>query len=237
LSRMFEFVTSTWNPLGGACPHQCIYCWSRRLERRYGLEKYQGRPRLIRKELNRRFRDGDFIFVCDMLDLFAEKVPARLIREILHKIREHPKTRFLLQTKNPRGYVPFLAFNEIPRNAILGATIETDRFHFNTPSTLENYYEISSAVPPGWRLITMQRIAEAHTYHSLFISIEPILDFTEDFAEQIRMVRPWAVAVGYDNYHNRLPEPPLEKTKRLIEDLEEFTRVYRKTLRPAWYEK
>jgi len=238
-SRMFDFITETWNPLGGSCPHQCVYCWSmskKGLVNRYNMKKYQGSIRLIEKELDRKFKPEEFVFVCDMLDLFAEKVPIWIIRKILVKIREFPKTRFLLQTKNPRGYIPFLAWNEIPRNAVLGATIETDMLLFNTPSTLENYYEVSSAVPPSRRLVIMQRISEAHTHHRLFISVEPILDFTEDFAEQIRMIKPWAVAVGYDNYGHRLPEPPLEKTLRLIQELEKFTTVYRKTIRKAWWE-
>ena len=29
-SRMFDKVTSTWNPVTG-CLHSCSYCWSRRL--------------------------------------------------------------------------------------------------------------------------------------------------------------------------------------------------------------
>jgi len=246
LSRMFSFISQrngkpcTFNPLGGRCPHNCVYCWSmgeKGLVNRYDMKKYQGQFELYKSEFRRDFKPGEFWFVQDMSDLFAEGVPVRYIRETLGIIREFPKTRFLLLTKNPRGYVPFLSFNEIPWNAVVGATVETDMIHFDTPSTFKVYREISNAVPPSWRLVIMQRISEAHTHHRLFISVEPILDFTEDFAEQIRMVRPWAVAVGYDNYHNRLPEPPLKKTLRLIEDLEKFTKVYRKTLRKAWYEK
>ena len=237
MSRMFPFITETWNPLGGRCPHRCIYCWSRRLEKRYGIKKYQGSFRLIEKELNRKFKPGAFVFVQDMSDLFAVEVPSELIRVILRKIGEFPKTNFLLQTKNPSCYIPFLFSFEIPENAVLGTTIETDSCHFYTPSPFKCYWQISDAEDPELRLIAMQRIAEKHTGHRIFISIEPILDFTKDFAEQIRMIKPWAVAVGYDNYGNRLPEPSLKKTLHLIQELEKFTIVYRKTLRKAWWEK
>jgi len=44
------------------------------------------------------------------------------------------------------------------------------------------------------------------------------------------------VYVGYDNYDNRLPEPPLKKTLMLLDDLSEMTFVVRKTIRPAWFE-
>ena len=52
----------------------------------------------------------------------------------------------------------------------------------------------------------------------------------------IRDINPFMVYVGYDNYGYRLPEPPLAKTLRLIRELESFTIVVRKTLRPAWNE-
>lgn len=240
MSRMFPFITETWNPLGGSCPHQCVYCWSQSkkgLAYRYNMKKYVGAPRLIEKELNRKFKPGEFVFVCDMLDLFAGNVPIFFIQEILRKIRRAPQTMFLLQTKNPRGYIPFLAFNEIPRNAVLGATIETCTSSFNTPSTIHYYSEISKADSPVMRLAWMHKIAEENTHHKIFISIEPILDFSlEIFVNAIKVTKPWAVAVGYDNYHNQLPEPPLQKTLRLIEELEEFTTVYRKTIRKAWWE-
>ena len=47
-----------------------------------------------------------------------------------------------------------------------------------------------------------------------------------------RRFRPWAVAIGYDNYNNGFPEPPLSKTMQLIDELESLgIKVYRKTLR------
>jgi len=70
----------------------------------------------------------------------------------------------------------------------------------------------------------------------IFISIEPILDFNyEPFVAELLKIRPWAVAVGMDNYGNRLPEPALAKTMQLIERLEKAgIKVYRKTLREKW---
>jgi hypothetical protein len=68
------------------------------------------------------------------------------------------------------------------------------------------------------------------TSRPLFISIEPGLDFDFDDMAWLEELRPWGVAVGYDNYGNHLPEPPLGKTWRLIEWLEGFTTVYRKNL-------
>jgi len=48
------------------------------------------------------------------------------------------------------------------------------------------------------------------------------------------LIQPEFVAVGYDNYNNHLPEPPLEITENLIHGLEAYEiKVYRKTLREA----
>jgi len=70
-----------------------------------------------------------------------------------------------------------------------------------------------------------------------FISIEPILDFDLDiFVDWIKDIKPFMVYVGYDNYNNKLPEPPLRKTEELIKTLSNFTAIVKKTIRPAWFE-
>ena len=79
MSRMFPFVTVTWNPIGGECSHKCVGCWARAFAKRHGWSKYQGEPRIDEKQINRRFKKGDFVFVQDMSDLFAEDVPREVI--------------------------------------------------------------------------------------------------------------------------------------------------------------
>jgi hypothetical protein len=68
-----------------------------------------------------------------------------------------------------------------------------------------------------------------------FISIEPIMDFDREcLLPWLNIVHPWAIAIGYDNYNNGLPEPPLAKTRELIESLRKRRiTVYEKTLREA----
>jgi len=247
MSRMFEFVTLTWNPLaGGPCPHQCVYCWSmgpKGLVKRHGMKKYQGPFRLVEKELKRRFKLGSFVFVCDMLDLYANSVPTRLILKILDVQRNNPDVKFLNLTKNTWRYLRLAEEKEIPPNAVLGATVETDFYRFGTPKSKIEYEEISKARPPQERLNDLWKLSRI-VDNPIFISVEPILDFsTIDYGwlpkktKKIGMIQPWAVAVGYDNYGHCLPEPPLEKTLRLIEELEKFTTVYRKTIRKAWWER
>jgi len=184
------------------------------------MAKYQGEPRLTENVI-RHFKPDDFVFVCDMCDLFGEWVPVDLIKIVLGRIASSPAA-FLLLTKNPHRY--FIMQDFLPKNAILGATVETN----------QTGYCASHAPHPGNRLYHM-RVLRRYSRNRLFLSVEPILDFDDDFAEKIIDVLPWAVAVGYDNYDNHLPEPLLAKTMQLIDRLEKAgITVYRKTLREAW---
>jgi len=238
MSRMFSFITRTWNPLGGRCPHSCVYCWSmgkRGLVNRYNMQKYQGGPWLIEKELNRRFKPGEFVFVQDMSDLWAREVSSELIAKVLDVVEASPHATFLFLTKNPERYLEFVG--QLPPNAVLGATVETDRSYFEHERYGERLYEeISQAPLPALRLHAMEKLKELRQ-NRLFISIEPVLDFDLGiFIDHLWRIHPWAVCVGYDNYGYRLPEPPLNKTMQLIEKLKAFTRVICKTIRLAWWE-
>ncbi|MCC6051591.1 MAG: phage Gp37/Gp68 family protein [Thermofilum sp.] len=225
-SRMFPEVTETWNPVTG-CTHLCRYCWARRLAstRLKHLERYRDgfKPRLNREELGRRFKPGGFVFVSDMGDLFCSGVPDEWIELVLARIAEHPKTRFLLMTKNPARYLDFL--EAVPGNALLGATIETDLD--------AGYSSVSKAPPPSRRLQAMIELE----WHSKVISVEPVLRFTGEFPLLLAEAKPLWVYVGYDNYSCKLPEPPLSATRWLIRTLRGLgVEVREKTLRPSWRE-
>lgn len=235
---MFPFITKTWNPLGGECLHHCVYCWAQGpegLAKTRNMEKYLGKTSLINKEFKRKtmFSGHAFIFVCDMLDLFGRWVPNLYIIRVLNFCRDQKPTPFLLLTKNPEAYFHF--FDNIPFNCYMGCTIESNR----------DYPELSRAPPQSKRLELMVKLSHAiYRNHILqqgriFISIEPILDFDyEPFVSKLLKMHPWAVAVGYDNYGNKLPEPSLVKTMQLIDRLEKAgITVYRKTLREAHSER
>jgi protein gp37 len=179
-------------------------------------KKYQGKPRLITHELTRKFAATDFVFVCDMTDLFGHWVPAEIIEAILAYIRKSP-AKFLLLTKNPGRYREF----EIPENCVCGATIESDIDHELTgpPEAFRLEYLWEVEIPCSQKMV----------------SIEPIMEFSRYFAQRLLNIKPAFVAVGYDNYCNKLPEPSLEKTMQLIGLLEKAgVKVFRKSLREAW---
>ncbi len=207
----------------------CVYCWARRLAetklrntRRY---KNGFKPRLNPEEFKKTFNPGEFVFVVDMGDLFCETVPDSWIRKVIEHISKFPKTHFLFLTKNPVRYRDFIG--EFPPNAILGATIETNR------DDLYLKHKISQAPPPSERYRAMRDL----NWPKKFISIEPILDFDlEGFTQWITEIKPMIVYVGYDNYNNKLPGPPLSKTTQLIDKLLNHTLVIKKTIRRAHYE-
>jgi len=221
--RMFSFITETWNPLaGGPCPGECSYCWATGLKNRYKYSKYLGAWRVDEKVVGKTFKPGAFVFVQDMGDLWAPTVPFSIQRKVLTNITENPNSTFLLLTKFPEGYEAYE--DGIPDNVVLGITMETNR----------SVSKFSKAPPPYDRLISFGNATKDNGIRG-FISIEPIMDFDREiFLPWLNLVHPWAVAVGYDNYSNGLPEPPLAKTRELIGSLRRRgIAVYEKTLREA----
>jgi len=233
--RMFGMVTKTWNPITG-CLHRCVYCWARRLveTRLKNTKKYRKcgfSPTIHMEEFKVTFKPNELVFVSDMGDMWGEWVSSDWIMKVLEHVRKFPKTKFLFLTKYPRRYLNFSGLLKKLDNVILGATIETDR-------TIDYLaWKISEAPAPDARMAAMWAL-RLRGFKNLMVSIEPILDFRlETFVDMILKIEPEFIYVGYDNYNNKLPEPPLEKTLRLIKELRDqgFT-VYEKTIRKAWYE-
>jgi len=220
MTRMLTEVTQTWNPVTG-CLHGCRYCWGRRLALGRLRKHYPNGfvPRFRPKKLRARFKPGDFVFVCDMSDLFGDWVPGEWIKRVLEVIEKHPDSTFLMLTKNPARYHAF----SFPEWVVLGATIESD----------VAWPRIGSAPDPLRRAESMISLRGRKS-----VTVEPILDFSLNrFAGILKMINPDVIWIGYENYGCRLPEPPLWKTLKLIERLRESgIEVREKTLRPAWWE-
>jgi DNA repair photolyase len=210
-------IDRTWNPIVG-CLHHCSYCWAKRLvetklkdTRRY---KDGFKPELFEHELEKRFRNK-FVFVTDMGDLFGNWVPSEWIIKVIDAIKKSPSSLFLFMTKNPKRYNEFLSL--YPDNVVLGATIESNREYnvSNTPKAAERYQALRDL-----------------KFNNKMVSVEPIMDFDlETFVQWISDIKPILIHVGYDNYSNNLVEPPLSKTKQLIDNLRKFTAVKILTLR------
>ena len=204
--NMYPWVTHTWNPIRGRCPHGCKYCYMKRYWNRLG------NPYLDEKSLKDKLGEGNIIFVGSSIDMWADEIPDEWILRVLQHCLKYPNT-YLFQSKNPRRFLHFISEYEdfIPRNVIWGTTIETNR----------DLQSISKAPSPYQRYSMMIWIKR-----KTMISIEPIMDFDlNTMVEWIYSIRPLFVSIGADSKGNNLPEPPSYKIKALIDKLEKITEV------------
>lgn len=222
MSRMFLIdgcPMVTWNIFVG-CLFNCVYCSARKLalNRLRGTERYKEGfdPQFVWKVLNRRFRDGSFVFIAYMGDISWAGPEA--VQLILEKVASMPGVRFLVLTKDPSCYTRWgeeWGF-EPPENLYLGATIESNFDH-----------GVSKAPPPEQRYQVMRDLQ----VEKKFISIEPIMNFhLATMVKWMKEIRPQIIEIGPDNYHNNLPEPAWangavpapQKVKWLLEKLRDF---------------
>lgn len=194
--NMYPFVTHTWNPIKGKCPHDCLYCYMKRFP--------QKEMRLAEEEFKTHLGKDNFIFVGSSTDMFANAVSSNWIERVLNHCRMY-RNKYLFQSKNPKRFEEFC----FTQNTIFGTTIETNRDYKVSiaPSVEERKWWISE---------TKVRM----------VSIEPIMDFDlEEFVKWIKEIDPLFVSIGADSKGHDLKEPDDVKTKMLIAGLKEFTEV------------
>ncbi len=195
--NMYSFITHTWNPIRGKCPHDCIYCYMRGLP--------VGEIRLVNEELKTNLGEGNFIFVGSSTDMWANEIAGYWLEQTLIHCRQFAN-RYLFQSKNPQRFTEF----EFPPDIILGTTIETNRL-----------YNISKASPVGERVTWMKELTLPK-----MVSIEPIMDFDLSYlVDWIRQISPEFISIGADSKGHKLPEPTAEKCHQLIAELDKFTKV------------
>ena len=204
--NMYNWVTHTWNPIRGKCPHECNYCYMRPLWKRQKSEKQILDEKCLKDDLG----SSNFIFVGSSTDMFSDKVPTEWIIKVLEHCNKFPNNTYLFQTKNPKRFFDFSTF---PKKTIFGTTLETNWNH---------KFMLSKAPSPYIRFREIMKCMSDRT----MISIEPIMDFDLDgFVEMLMVLQPKFVSIGADSKGCNLPEPTLEKVKKFIEKLEDFTEV------------
>ena len=243
MTRMYQFVTKTWNPFSG-CLFNCHYCWARRMAKRLPCKRCRSFIPHFHPERFKKIPKSGFVFVGDMGDLWwaayiSESAEYRwllddlldLITETLRKSKNaHKRLAFFFETKAPEVYLHYWPFDEWDGYEVWASvTIETNRAELTR--------RFSKAPDPEKRFHDMYEFAL--NWPLTHISIEPIMDFDLDVVlDWVERIEPMKVSIGYDNYGHRLPEPPLSKTLELIRRLREIVpEVETKTLRRAWHEK
>ena len=204
--NMFEWTTHTWNTVKGACPHGCSYCY---------MKRWGPQPELHfdEKELKTDLGTGNFIFTGSSCDLFAYAIPVRWIHDTLTHCRKYDANRYLFQSKNPERI--YNSRKSLPSTVALGTTIETNRSYpemGDAPGIMDRARWMAKLKMCGYRTI---------------ITIEPVMNFDLDrLPIIIEACRPDWVNIGANtNKKVKLPEPPPDKVKSLIEALQGFTEV------------
>lgn len=203
--NMFDFITHTWNPIKGACFHDCEYCYMKRW----------GKLNLVhfdKSELKTNLGENNFIFIGSSIDIFAENIKNDWLLNTFTKAISY-NNRYLLQTKNPLGYHAYLE-DLIPSKFILSTTIETNKHLYpymgNTPS-------------PKSRALAMKNIPKEYRR---MVTIEPIMYFNlKSLVNMVLSFNPEQINIGANTGKIVLPEPSWRETRKLIETLEKYTKV------------
>lgn len=194
--NMYEDITHTYNPIGGECEHGCIYCTTPGNKKPVIQNKYSGKPKLIEHEMKTNLGSGNFIFVTNMADLFAENVSDDIIHRVLAHCSHYPNNKYLFQTKNPERFIEFLDY--FPPNSVLDTTIETSRYPLDIVNiAVETPKIISKAPSPVDRVNAMLLIKERFPEIPRRITVEPVMPFNlNNLAEMISKIEPEQVYIG-----------------------------------------
>ena len=205
--NMYEFVTHTWNAIKGKCPHDCCYCYMKKM-----LGDKMPALRFDERELNGNLSQGNFIFVGSSTDDWAKEVPSVWIVKMLDYCSKF-NNRYLFQSKNPARFLEFMD-HPVFKKSVFCTTIETNR----------DVDGISKAPTMKERAEAMAKLHELG--FTTYVTVEPCMDFDlEPMVEQIRQCNPAQVNVGRNTWREVvLPEPTAEKVNALIKKLRTFTK-------------
>jgi DNA repair photolyase len=149
-----------------------------------------------------------------MNDLFAHEIMPEWIEKILNHCKKYVNNNYVFQTKNPENAWKYIHL--FPKRSMIGTTIETDR----------DMPDVSKAPNPLSRLVGINKIKQVG--FKTFITIEPIMDFSNSFATLIADANPDFVNIGADSKGCKLVEPTKERLSKLISDLQKKKVTIRK---------
>jgi len=219
MSNMYD-NTKTWNPFKG-CQFDCVYCIPsfQRQSKRWGKNNcwacYHFVPHFHPERLDR-IPSADIIFVAGSGDISF--CPTEQVMLIINAIKEHnkrcPGKIYYFQSKIPATFERFK--NELPDNCYLLTTLETDMIYFTDGS---KYMDYTAAGNPLIRMFDFQSI----NYPRKIVTIEPVMEFSKEFARKIIAINPEYVWIGFNTQSGqiRLPEPSLDDVESLIEQLKD----------------
>lgn len=228
---MYSWITHTHSHLSGECPHKCSYCYVKYSMANKFTKKYEGKMRIIEKELDVDYGAGKTIFIEHMSDLFAYGIPDKWITDILCHCEQYPDNKYVFQTRNTLRAYYYWQMGVFPLRFYIGTTIESNREYKDTNAPkienriagLKKFVEVIPGF--GMPIIPSFPVQTGHgfeKYIMTYITIEPIMDF--DLAPFLKMLvaaKPNFINIGADSKGNKLPEPSKEKIMALIDGLKQ----------------
>lgn len=134
-SRGIQWTDFTWNPVGG-CQHQCRWtmpdgsvaiCYAEEIARKFtagypqGFDHHYWRPKALDEPM--KLREPARIFLDSMADLFARRVPAEQIQQVLDAAQQANWHTFQSLTKNAPRLMKF----KLPPNLWAGVSSPPDQ--------------------------------------------------------------------------------------------------------------
>lgn len=193
---VYNIETTSGNYIAnGFIVHNCYM-------KRFGEQKP---VRFDEKELKTDLGSGKFIFVGSSCDMFSNDIPRIWIVKTLEYLKRFDN-KYLFQSKDVINLYRWMP--ALPKNSILGTTIETNRIYSDfMGKTLSPQNRSSFLYDISQRFKTM-------------VTIEPIMDFdVNELWALVALCNPEWVNIGADSQNHNLPEPPAYKIKGLIEKL------------------
>lgn len=129
-----EWTDKTWNPITGCTKISsgCANCYAETMSRRLKAMRQEKYANGFNVTLHEECLDEPLawkqphtIFVCSMSDLFHKDVPFEFVDKVMSVIRRTPQHRYQLLTKRAERMAEYFSAREIPKNAWLGVTVES----------------------------------------------------------------------------------------------------------------
>ncbi len=181
-----SWARNTWNPVDGCqkASDGCKRCYAEKIMKRFPA-RYPGGFNTIRLHSDRldqplKWKQGDFVFVPSMGDLFHRDVPVEFIRRVFQTMSEATQHQFLVLTKRPERAAQLTSLEWAP-NVWAGTTVEN-----------EKYYD---------RIKSLKKIKASHR----FLSLEPLLGPLPKLKKHLKGID-WMIVGGESGAGCRLME-------------------------------
>lgn len=230
--NMYDFIDYTGNAIRGNCPHNCKYCFNK-------MRGDLGNIELYKDELKGKMAENKFIFIGDVIDMFADEIPDDWIRQILDYCNCF-NNKYLFQSKNPKKILDFINHSVFSKSVVC-TTIESNRYY---PKLMSNSPAIEDRVSAMEKISNTQIIPYQKDLFDTsillprnietYVTIEPIMKFDLPIlVDQIKRCNPTQVNIGANSKEYivsfREDEPSYKEVTELINELSKFTEVKKKS--------